>query len=118
MSADLSWLYGLVNLVSASLIIAMYLAGLVISLFRWNDGVTPRLATIGFGLMLLSNVANQILYRFFFDGWGNESMFYWLMVLNAATTLLNLTAWALLLVALRRAFLDAARWRSEFSSDR
>lgn len=118
MPADPSWLYGLVSLASISLIASMYLAGLVICLFRWSDGIAPRLAAIGFGFMLLSTVTGQILFRVFLDGWGNESILYWMMVLNSATTLLTVTGWALVLFALRRAFLDAARWRSDSTADR
>lgn len=118
MFTDSSWLYELVSLAGASLIAAMYLTGLVISLLRWNDGVAPRLAAIGFGLMLIASATGHVLFRFFMDDSMNAPVFARLAVFSSITTLMSATAWGLLLVALRKAFLDAARWRSEISADR
>lgn len=117
MSINDSWLIGLVPLVAASLFAAVYIAGLVMTLLRWHEGMASRMAAIGFGLMLVSAIAGQAA-RLLIPSISAESFFVWMMVITSAQTLGMLTAWILILLALRSALNDAAASRAGLPADR
>ena len=115
-----NWLYSAVHLAGASLIGAVYVAGLVVTLRRWHVGMAPRLGGIGFGLVLLGMVGQQVFAVFLslFGAVGGsgateaEAMFLRLAVVSAVTVLLSAAGHLLIVLALRTALRDFERSRN------
>src|SRR5688572_6023796 len=95
-------LYSLISLVDSSLLFAVYVTGLVMSLLRWNEGMAPRLAAIGFGLHIAAAATFQFMFRVVTALADGDSVFYMLAATTSFATLLSIVGWGLLIVALRR----------------
>lgn len=117
MAAGPTWLYSLVHLAGASLIAAIYVAGLVVALRRWHLGMAPRLAAIGFGLLLLSDVLQQgftfVLPLLTANAPSStDNLLLRIMVVSSLAVLLSATGYVLLVLALRMALRDYERARN------
>lgn len=117
MSAGQNWLFWVVNLAGASLIAAIYIAGLVVALRRWHLGTAPRLGAIGFGLLLLNGAGRHVfsIPGPFFPGDPTndpDTVFFRMAVISSLYTLLSGTGYLLIVLALRTALRDYERARN------
>jgi hypothetical protein len=119
MSAQPDWMYFAVFLVGASLMAAVYLGGLVISLRRWHLGTAPRLAAAGFGLLLFETVAVQ-LFQFIrpllFGSDASQTLMQ-MAAFQSAAVLIAAAGTTLVVLGLRRALSDFAISRSVLHPD-
>lgn len=113
-----TWLYSIVHLAGASLIAAIYVAGLVVSLRRWHLGMASRLGGIGFGLLLFGDVI-QLVSNFLLPLIGASSganqtdgLFFRMTVVASFNVLVSGAGLLLLVFALRTALRDYERARN------
>ena len=113
MSASSDWLYPFVYLVGASLVAAVYVAGIVVTLRRWHLGVAPRLAAAGFGILLFEAVAGQVfnVVRPLLFGNDVSNTMAQFAVFQSAMTLLSVSAFTLIVLSIRTALRDLERAR-------
>ena len=110
------WLYSVVNFAGSSLVVAAYVAGLVITFRRWHLGAGARLAAIGFALLVFTLVGNLIFYSlqgFIFSGSSDDALFLRLAAVGALTALLSAAGVVLVVLGLRTALVEITRLRAE-----
>lgn len=115
MSATPDWLYAFVYLAQASLVGAVYVAGLVVTLRRWHLGRAPRLAAVGFGLLLVETVLWQVFSAVRPLLLGDDAasgVAAQFAVFQSAMTLVSFAAFTLIVVAIRTALRDYERARN------
>ncbi len=118
MSAGQSWFYSISHLAGASLIAAIYVGGLVVALRRWHLGMAPRLAAVGFGLLLLGLIGQQVfsflspLLSVASNSGGFDDVYLRIMLVNSIVVLLSGAGYVLIVLALRTALRDCERARS------
>lgn len=113
MTAGQTWLYYAVQFAGVSLIAAVYVAGLVVTLRRWHLGMPPRLGALGFGILLLSFVAqhlvNLVLGFAGVNGADAATVMFRITVTNSGSVLAMTAGHVLIVLALRAALRDAER---------
>ena len=113
MAWDDGWLLAAAQVAGVSLIAAVQVAGLVVTLRRWHLGPAARLAAVGFGLLLLGTVGNQILFNvvpaLFSASDGGTLPFLRIAAVLSFGFLLNAAAMTLIVLGLRSALTTAAR---------
>ena len=112
MSAQPVWLTTFLWIASSSLVAAVYVAGLVVTLRRWHLGMAPRLGAIGFGLLLAGSVLQLLFHAVlqrFLNPSDSSTFVVRLAVASSIFTLLSVTGLGLIVVALRTALRDYER---------
>lgn len=114
MSSIPDWIYALNRFAHGSLIFATFVWGAIVCFRRWHVCSGARLAGVGFVIAALNTAASQLFALFLsriLNSDANDSPMLWLNVYSAVTTLLHVGSFALIVLGLRSALVDVAKFR-------